>query len=63
MPNAIVIGAGAGGLASAVELAVAGWQVTVLERGSEPGGGTGRLSFGGAGRVAARATRARSPVQ
>lgn len=38
MPHAIVIGAGAGGLASAVELAVAGWEVTVLERAAEPGG-------------------------
>ena len=36
--HAVVVGAGAGGLASAVELAVAGWHVTVVERGSEPGG-------------------------
>jgi phytoene desaturase len=37
-PTAIVIGAGFGGLAAAVRLAVRGWQVQVLERLDTPGG-------------------------
>lgn len=36
--KAIVIGAGMGGLASAIRLAAAGYAVTVLERGAVPGG-------------------------
>ncbi len=36
--KAIVIGAGMGGLASAIRLAAAGYGVTVLERGAAPGG-------------------------
>ncbi len=36
--KAIVIGAGAGGLATAVELSSAGWQVDVFESRQEPGG-------------------------
>ena len=38
VPNTIVIGAGAGGLAAAIDLAVAGHTVTVIDRASEPGG-------------------------
>ncbi len=37
-PRAIVIGAGFGGLAAAVRLAVAGWRVQVIEKLEEPGG-------------------------
>ncbi|MEQ6901290.1 NAD(P)/FAD-dependent oxidoreductase [Nocardioides sp. YIM 152588] len=36
--SAIVVGAGHNGLVAAVRLARAGWAVTVLEQGSEPGG-------------------------
>ena len=36
--HAIVIGAGAGGLAASIDLARAGFQVTLLERGDAPGG-------------------------
>jgi phytoene desaturase len=38
MPNAVVIGAGFAGLAAATTLAQAGWQVTLLEKNSGPGG-------------------------
>ncbi|MEO8479029.1 MAG: phytoene desaturase family protein [Gemmatimonadota bacterium] len=41
-PSALVIGAGIGGLATAIRLATAGWAVTVLERHSAPGGRAGR---------------------
>ena len=37
-PTAIIIGAGVGGLATALDLSVAGWSVTVLERQPAPGG-------------------------
>jgi 1-hydroxycarotenoid 3,4-desaturase len=37
-PHVAVIGAGIGGLAAALDLAVSGYQVTVLERQSAPGG-------------------------
>jgi 1-hydroxycarotenoid 3,4-desaturase len=37
-PHVAVIGAGAGGLAAAIDLARAGVAVTVLERGAAPGG-------------------------
>lgn len=37
-PRAVVIGAGFGGLAAAIRMAVKGWQVTVLERLDAPGG-------------------------
>ena len=37
-PRAVVIGAGLGGLASAMRLAHAGWAVTVLDRLAAPGG-------------------------
>jgi 1-hydroxycarotenoid 3,4-desaturase len=36
--HAIVIGAGAGGLAASIDLARAGFQVTLFERGNAPGG-------------------------
>lgn len=38
MPHAIVIGSGLGGLATALRLRHAGYDVTVFERGSRPGG-------------------------
>ncbi|RZK29355.1 MAG: FAD-dependent oxidoreductase, partial [Hymenobacter sp.] len=37
-PSAVVIGAGFAGLAAATTLAQAGWQVTLLEKNSGPGG-------------------------
>ena len=37
-PRAVVIGAGFGGLAAAIRLQARGWQVTLLERNSQPGG-------------------------
>lgn len=42
-PRALVIGAGLGGLATAVHLARAGWSVTVVEQRDEPGGKVRRL--------------------
>jgi phytoene desaturase len=45
--HVVVVGAGIGGLACALHLAGAGRQVTVLERGAEPGGRAGRLAVGG----------------
>jgi phytoene desaturase len=47
MARAIVIGAGLGGLASAVELALRGWDVTVLEKNAEPGGRMSTVTAGG----------------
>jgi phytoene desaturase len=41
-PTATVVGAGIGGLATAVRLAHAGWDVTVLEQHHQPGGRAGR---------------------
>ena len=40
--TATVVGAGIGGLATAVRLAHAGWEVTVLEQHDRPGGRAGR---------------------
>jgi len=40
--TAVIIGAGIGGLASAIHLAHAGYRVTVLERHAIPGGRNGR---------------------
>ena len=44
--RAVVIGAGIGGLAAALDLAQAGWQVSVLERQAAPGGKMRRLRAG-----------------
>jgi 1-hydroxycarotenoid 3,4-desaturase len=44
----IVIGAGMGGLAAAIDLARSGCDVTVLERAPTPGGKARRVSVGGA---------------
>ena len=46
VPNTIVIGAGAGGLAAAIDLAVAGHTVTVIDRATEPGGKMRRVFDG-----------------
>lgn len=46
-PRVAIIGAGLGGLAAAVRLLSAGFDVTVLERGEEPGGRAGRIREGG----------------
>jgi len=45
--HAIVIGAGLGGLAAALRLRIAGWQVTVCEAGPAPGGKMNRLEQDG----------------
>ncbi len=46
--RAIIVGAGIGGLAAALDLAAAGWSVTVLERQAAPGGKMRRVQAGGA---------------
>jgi phytoene desaturase len=46
-PRALVVGAGAGGLALAIYLAEQGMDVEVLEKQGQPGGRCGRLSHGG----------------
>jgi phytoene desaturase len=43
----VIVGAGLGGLACALHLAGTGRDITILERASEPGGRTGRLSLDG----------------
>jgi 1-hydroxycarotenoid 3,4-desaturase len=48
-PRVIVVGAGMGGLAAAVDLARRGAQVTVLERAAAPGGKMRRVEVVGAG--------------
>ena len=45
----IIVGAGAGGLASAIELAAAGWQVDVFEAQNEPGGKMHQREIDGVG--------------
>ncbi len=45
--QAIVIGAGLGGLSAAIHLRLAGWKVTVLEAGPSAGGRANRLVLGG----------------
>ncbi len=47
----VVVGAGVGGLACAVRLAATGHVVTVLERGSAPGGKAGRVELSAGGRT------------
>ncbi len=44
--RAIIIGAGIGGLAASLDLANAGWHVTVLERQAAPGGKMRRVQAG-----------------
>ena len=48
-PHVTVIGAGAGGLAAAIDLARSGVAVTLLERASTVGGKIRQLQLGGAG--------------
>jgi phytoene dehydrogenase-like protein len=43
----IIVGAGIGGLATAIKLAKAGMDVTVYEKNSSPGGRCGRLTYHG----------------
>ncbi len=38
MRNAVVVGAGLGGLSAAIHLATAGWRVRVIEKNARPGG-------------------------
>lgn len=45
--HVVIVGAGLGGLATALHLAAAGRQVTVVEREPVPGGRAGRLTVGG----------------
>ncbi len=45
-PRVVVVGAGLAGLATAIRLAAEGVQVTVVERGSRPGGKMGRREIG-----------------
>ena len=45
--HAIVVGAGLGGLASAMRLGAKGWQVTVLDRLDRPGGRGSSITQGG----------------
>ena len=44
--HVVVVGAGLGGLATAIRLATAGWRVTVLEKNDRPGGKMGRRVSG-----------------
>src|SRR5687768_16052751 len=43
----VIVGAGLGGLATAIRLAAAGREVTILEREDYPGGRAGKLSLSG----------------
>lgn len=45
--SVVVVGAGLGGLATAIRLATAGLQVTLLEREARPGGRAGRIEEAG----------------
>ncbi len=47
MADAIVVGAGLGGLAAAIELAARGWRVRVLEAADAPGGKAGVMQLDG----------------
>jgi len=48
MRDAIVIGAGIGGLCAAIQLAAAGWDVEVVEAADDPGGKAGTTAVDGA---------------
>ena len=45
--RAVVVGAGLGGLSAACHLRARGWDVEVVERGTEPGGRAGRIERNG----------------
>ena len=45
--SAVIIGAGLGGLATAIRLAYMGWRVRILEQGSQPGGKMNRFERDG----------------
>ena len=45
--NALVVGAGIGGIATAAKLAQQGYQVTVLEKNETPGGRCGQMDIQG----------------
>ncbi|MCX2433057.1 1-hydroxycarotenoid 3,4-desaturase CrtD [Pedobacter sp. GR22-10] len=47
MPKAIVIGAGIAGIASAIRLAIKGYQVDVFEANAKPGGKLGEIRMNG----------------
>jgi phytoene dehydrogenase-like protein len=47
MARAVVVGAGLGGLSTAIRLAAEGWDVTIYEKNAEPGGRAGSVSAGG----------------
>ena len=47
MRQAVIIGAGLGGLGTGVHLARQGWDVTILERNPTPGGRMNRIEQGG----------------
>jgi 1-hydroxycarotenoid 3,4-desaturase len=47
-PRAVIVGAGVGGLAAAIDLAVANWDVTVVERAAFAGGKMREVSVGDA---------------
>lgn len=47
MPKAIVIGAGIAGIASAIRLAIKGYQVDVFEANTKPGGKLGEIRMNG----------------
>ena len=46
MPRAIVIGAGLGGLSTAIHLASRGWQVSLFEKNAQPGGRMSTVTVG-----------------
>lgn len=47
MPKAIVVGAGLGGLSTAIRLAAGGWDVSIYDKNTEPGGRMSTVSAGG----------------
>src|SRR5262245_4153233 len=47
MSSAVVVGAGLGGLSTAIRLAAKGWSVAVHDKNSEPGGRMSTVSAGG----------------